>query len=330
MEKTIAKEESTVTQRYKPLNQGEATREINNEEIFERLEQGVKEVYNSDNYKNYLRFMSGFRGYSINNLLFLEFQCMKRNIVPQMFAGFSTWKKLGIRVKKGEKAFSVLAPIIKKVVVAQDDNLTPADESTDVSQSNQFVEKVVGFKVINRTFELSQTDGKDKIPNIVPDLQGTVDKKDEILEALEEVSGIKFQFENISSGAKGYYNRLENKIAIQNDMSDLQTIKTAIHETAHSLLHCDVEATKDMTRGQKEIQAESVAFVVSSALGLDTNEYSFPYIATWGCDKGVELLRENLEVIKTTSNKIIEAIDDRTNLLTNIEKLGEKPNYNVR
>ena len=297
--------------------------QADSKDVLEKLQKGVKKVLGSDNYKDYLRFMGSFRRYSFNNQLLLYFQALSRGIKPTIFAGFTTWKNLDIRVKKGEKAFAVLAPIIKKVPVvtkkvAVDDELTPTDESTDLTagNSNELVEKVVGFRVVKRTFDISQTDGK--IPEICKDLKGAVENKDEILRSLEEVSGIKFEYADIKGGAKGYFSIADNRIVLQSGMSDLQTIKTAIHETAHSILHCESGIEANAPRNAKEVQAESVAFMVSDRLGLDTSDYSFSYIADWSGKQEDKLLVENFEVIRDTSNKILDGIAKNTNLAQDI------------
>ena len=300
-------------------------------ELIEKLQKGVKKVYTSENYIKYLSFMNSLRRYSYNNQLLLYFQAKERGINPTAFAGFSTWAKLDVRVKKGEKAFAVISPVIKKVPVkikkmAVDDVLTPTDESTDVTvdNSNEFVEKVVGYKVSRRTFDISQTDGKDKIPELTPELNGVVNNKEEILKSLENVSGIKFKYEDIQNGAKGYYKKTDDSIVIKSNMPDLQTIKTAIHETAHSMLHSESGIAKEAEVTVKEIQAESVAFMVSETLGLDVSDYSFPYIASWSMGQEDKLLAESFEIIRDTSNKILDEITKNTGLAQDINSIINK------
>ena len=262
-------------------------------EITEQLEQGVKDVFTSENYRNYLLIMSKFHTYSLNNQLLIWMQRPEATYV----AGYKTWQKSFKRqVRKGETSIKILAPIsckFKKQVETED-----GIEEKEV-QFNR-------FRAVS-VFDISQTDGDD-LPQIVTKLDGDVDGYEDLLQRIQAASPVPVEFKNIEGSANGYFHMVDKVIAIQEGMSQIQTVKTMIHEIAHSILHDRDDGTeKDADRGLKEQQAESVAYVVSNYIGLDTSDYSFGYVAGWS--KGnTDDLKANLEVIRSTANQIIEKI----------------------
>lgn len=263
-------------------------------EITQKLEQGVADVFTSDNFRNYLATMAKFHTYSLNNQLLIWMQKPDATRV----AGYKSWQtKFHRQVRKGETGIKILAPI-------------PCKYKKEVQTEEGLEEKEIQFtrfKAIS-VFDISQTDGEE-LPDIVKDLDGAVEGYDELVEKLQAASPVPVGFEDIKTGAKGYYHILDKRIAIQSGMSEVQTIKTMVHEIAHSILHDKEEGIeKDATRNTKECQAESVAYVVSQYLGLDTSDYSFGYVAGWSTGKDIKELRTSLEVIRATAEEIIQKV----------------------
>lgn len=269
-------------------------------ELLKRIDDGVMQVFNSEAYRDYLSFYSKFTDYSANNILLISLQRPNATAV----ASFTKWKQLGRHVKQGEKGIAILAPMFFK-----------RDDSSDNSDEE---DTYIIFKKVY-VFDVSQTEGKE-LPGLTKELTGDIarTKLNAILAALESVTGIPVQFEKIESATYGYYSSITNQIIVKSGLPDLQTIKTAIHETAHCLLHGSSSdaKTKEASREEKEVQAESVAFIVSDHFGLDTSSYSFPYIATWSQGKPTNHLKTVLSEIHHTSQIIINAIEDNLSRLS--------------
>ena len=265
-------------------------------EILDQLEKGVAEVFESDRFKEYLTCMSKFHNYSFNNTLLIAMQRPDATLV----AGFNAWKdKHGRMVKKGEKGIKILAPYKYKV------DAEPEHEG----EESKTIERT-GFKP-TYVFDVSQTEGKE-LPSIaVSELSGDVNEYNKFLRALRIICPVPIDFEDIQDGLKGYFSDSENRIAIKKGMSQIQTIKTLIHETAHAMLHSSAAENKDYPtdRRAKEVEAESVAFTVCKRYGLDTEDYSFGYIAGWSSGKDTKELKASLERIKDTADKMITGID---------------------
>ena len=264
-------------------------------EITEKLEHGVKEVFNGAEYKAYLDFMSKFYNYSVNNTMLIWMQKPDASLV----AGYKTWQsKFNRFVRKGEKGITILAPMPKKFEKQVED------------EDGNMVTKEIKYTTFRATsvFDISQTDGED-VPSIVSELTDDVENFDELLEKLKKLSPVPVGFEEINTGAKGYFNHVEKRIAIKEGMAEQQTIKTLIHEISHAILHdkeTGEEADADLRT--KEVQAESIAYVVCHSMGLDTSDYSFGYVASWSGDKEVKQLTASMEVIKNTAEKIINEL----------------------
>ena len=313
-------------------------------DITEQLEKGITDMMNSDDFKKYLTTMSRFHNYSLNNTILIAMQKPDATLV----AGFTTWKnKFSRNVIKGEKGIKILAPAPYKTKVPQpvlDENGKPVFDEKGEEKKEWVPVQVPAFKVVN-VFDVSQTDGE-PLPSIgVDELSGNVEEYNNIKDALINISQVPMEFIEINSGAKGYFSPSEQKICIQVGMSEAQTLKTMIHELAHSLLHDKehqrvegLENTADKSRNNKEVEAESVAFTVCSYLGLDTSDYSFGYIAGWSSDKELSDLKESLNTIRTTANKVINDIEnflyDRTidkdlvNQLSNEKnEIKDKPSF---
>ena len=285
-------------------------------EITDRLEQGIKELFESERYKEYLRVMSKFYNYSFNNTLLIAMQKPDASLV----AGFTAWKNNFKRnVIKGEKGIRILAPAPFKVK-REMEKLDPQTQQPIIGKDGKPVTEeqevtIPAFKVVS-VFDVSQTEGKE-LPNIgVDELTGDVEQYKDFFAALERTSPVPIGFEKIESGAHGYYHLEEKRIAIDEGMSELQTLKTAIHEVSHAKLHdIDLNAPKDEQqvrpdRRTREVEAESVAYTVCQHYGLDTSDYSFGYVAGWSSGKELTELKGSLETIRSAANEIINSIDE--------------------
>lgn len=286
------------------------------QEITEKLEQGIKELFESEKYKTYLNTMSKFHNYSFNNTMLIAMQKPDATLV----AGFKAWQKNFDRhVKKGEKGIRILAPAPYKIKEEQekldpvtgeimlDKNGMPITEEVEI--------KIPAFRVVP-VFDVSQTDGKE-MPDIgVNELSGSVEDYEDFMQALTEVSPVPITYEDIDGDAKGYFHTTDHRIAIQEGMSQSQTVKTAIHEVAHAKLHDwernqDIDAVLDKDRNTKEVEAESVAYTVCQHFGIDTSDYSFGYIAGWSSDRDMKELKSSLDTIRKTASELITGIEDR-------------------
>lgn len=286
------------------------------QEITEKLEQGIKELFESEKYKTYLNTMSKFHNYSFNNTMLIAMQKPDATLV----AGYKAWQKNFDRhVKKGEKGIRILAPAPYKIKEEQekldpvtgeimlDKNGMPVIEEVEI--------KIPAFRVVP-VFDLSQTDGKE-LPDIgVNELSGNVEDYEDFMQALAEVSPVPITYENIDGDAKGYFHITNHRIAIQEGMSQSQTVKTAIHEVAHAKLHDrernqDIDEVLNKDRYTKEVEAESVAYTVCQHFGIDTSDYSFGYIAGWSSDRDMKELKSSLDTIRKTASELITGIEDR-------------------
>ena len=281
-------------------------------EITDRLETGIQELFESERYKAYLTTMSKFHSYSFNNTLLIAMQG------GQLVAGYNKWKDDFHRnVKKGEKAIKILAPApfkAKKEVQKLDAQGRPVmgKDGKPVTEVQEI--QVPAFKIVS-VFDVSQTEGE-PLPSIgVEELTGSVERYGEFFKALEQTSPVPIGFEDIPGGSHGYYHLTEKRIAIQEGMSELQTLKTAIHEIAHSKLHAidpEAPAIEQADRPDsrtREVQAESVAYAVCQHYGLDTSDYSFGYVAGWSSGKDLKELKASLETIRATAHELITTID---------------------
>ena len=296
-------------------------------EITDRLEQGIKELFDSDRYKEYLRVMSKFHNYSFNNTLLIAMQKPDASLV----AGFQSWKNNFKRnVVKGEKGIKILAPSPFKIKQEME-KIDPATQKPVIGADGKPVKEekeitIPAFKVVS-VFDVSQTEGKE-LPDIAVDmLTGDVERFKDVFAALEKTSPVPIGFEKIAGNSHGYYHLEEKRIAIDEGMSELQTIKTAIHEIAHAKLHdIDPNAPKEEQadrpdRRTREVQAESVAYAVCQHYGLDTSDYSFGYVAGWSSGQELDELKSSLETIRSTAAEIINSIDEH---LQEIQKERDK------
>lgn len=284
-------------------------------EITDRLEQGILEVFESERYKEYLRVMSKFHHYSFNNTILIALQKPDASLI----AGFNAWKNThGRTVKKGEKGIRIIAPAPFKVK-QETEKLDPKTNMPLVgADGNAITEEkeitIPAYKVVS-VFDVSQTEGKE-LPSIgVDELTGDVSQYEDFFTALKKASPVPIALEHIEGSSHGYYHLAEKRIAIDDNMSELQTLKTAIHEIAHAKLHdIDLNAPKEEKENRpnqrtREVEAESVAYTVCQHYGLDTSDYSFGYVAGWSSGKELSELKGSLETIRLAASELIDSID---------------------
>lgn len=280
-------------------------------EVTDKLEKGIQDLYSSDKYKEYLSVMSKFYHYSINNTILIAIQKPDATLV----AGYSAWEKKFKRfVRKGERGIKILAPCpytIKKEVPKMDSQTqTPMRDENGKIIMEQIAVTIPTYKVVS-VFDVSQTDGKE-LPSIAVDaLTGKVERYDDFFKALTETAAIPVGFEKLRPELHGYYSVTDKSIVLAEGMSELQTLKTFIHEIAHSMLHGKEGEEHYIDRSTKEVQAESVAYTVCQHYGLDTSDYSFGYIAGWSQTKGLDELKDSLSVIHKTAQTIIDCVDKK-------------------
>ena len=284
------------------------TREEKMSAIQKKLEDGVRAIFTSEKYQEYISAMSKFPRYSINNCILIASQLPEASLV----CGFRKWQtEFNRTVNKGEHGIMILAPIKGKTEVVEEvfdeNNKGVVDEN-----GNQKTEKVTReyqtFRPVY-VFDVSQTSG-DPLPTLASELNETVDSFEEMKSVLISISPVPVSFETINGGANGYYSPTAGKIVIDERLPQLQMLKTMVHEIAHATLgHGSKEDKWD--RQTKEVQAESVAYWVTQMIGLDTSDYSFGYISGWSKDKEVSELKESLDVIKQTADKLSSSIEEK-------------------
>ena len=277
-------------------------------EVTDRLEQGITELFDSERYTDYLRVMSKFPQYSLRNTVLIAMQAPDASHIM----GFEAWKDpaIGRHVKANEKGIRIIAPIKVKKQVEKidpdtkqpvlDKNGKPVTEETEII--------IPKFKVVC-VYDVAQTEGKE-LPTLADELTGDVEQYKDFFAALEKTSPFPIAFEALGDGIKGRCNYEEQRIAINEGMSELQNIKTAIHEIAHATLHdTGIDDPERLDRRTREVQAESVAYTVCQHYGLDTSDYSFGYVAGWSSGRELAELKGSLEIIHNAAAKLIETID---------------------
>ena len=280
--------------------------------ILKSLETGVENIFTGDKYAQYLQTMSKFHRYSFNNTLLIAMQRPDATLVT----GYRNWQSMGRQVKKGEKGITILAPAPIKRKREQeilDQNHNPLLDA-DGKPRTEEVEVVIPRFKPTTVFDISQTDGE-PIETLAPEeLTEAVADYDLFMEAITAVSPVPIRFDEIAGEAKGYYHSGDKEIVIQKGMSESQTIKTAIHETGHARLHDkDIMEKQGIEKDRltKEVEAESVAYCVCSAFGVDTSEYSFPYIAGWSSGRDMKELKTSMDTIRKTAGEMIDELSEK-------------------
>ena len=258
---------------------------------FSQIEQGVKSVFESENYKNYLKTMSKFHRYSVNNSLLIMLQHPDATFVT----GASKWNSMGRKIKRGSKAIKILIP----------HPYTREIETTNEDGETTMVEQQFCYFTLGNVFDVSQTEGEE-LPGICKELDDNSPLILSLIDKVSSVSSCPISYWNLKEGSKGFYSTKDNKIVIKKDMSTSQTLKTLVHEIAHSRLHSDT----DKSRQQCEIESESIAFVVCHHFNVDTSNYSFEYIANWSRNKDAKELKGILTNIQKEAKKFIEDIEN--------------------
>ena len=284
------------------------------QELTNKLEQGLQDLFNSDSYRNYLSTMSKFHNYSFNNTLLIAMQKPDATLV----AGYKAWQKNFERhVNKGEKAIRILAPAPYKIKEERD-KIDPVTQELlldkDGNPQKEEVEITIpAFRAVS-VFDVAQTDGK-PIPELAAkELLSDVEGYQDMIRAVEAISPVPIELEEIAGDSKGYYDREAKRIAVQENMSESQTLKTMIHEVAHSKLHSkEVEQDEQMRkdRNTKEVEAESIAYTVCQHFGIDTSDYSFGYIAGWSSGRDTKELRSSMDTIRRTASELITGIEEQ-------------------
>ena len=286
------------------------------DEIMEKLQQGVQEMFQSDRYKEYLRFITRLPQYSFNNSVLIASQRPDATLV----SGYKAWTNYGRHVKKGEKGIKIIAPMPKKTenLVEKKDPVT--GKVLLDSNGKPVMENVVipQYRVVT-VFDVSQTEGKE-LPSLdVQPLKGAVPRFDDLMEAIRRICPVPISIEPMEMEANGYYHHLEKRVVIREGMSEAQTVKTALHETAHAMLH-----DRDMLRQQgisktsheREVEAESIAYMVCQNFGLDTSSYTFGYVTSWVSDQSMEELRSAVDLIKSTASRMIRGMETELQEIT--------------
>ena len=286
-------------------------------EITDSIEQGIKDLFESDKYRQYLRTMSRFHRYSVNNTLLIAMQRPDATHI----AGFSNWRnQFGRHVRKGEKGIQIIAPTPYKkkidAVKVDPDTKAPILDQNGNAVMEEIEIKIPMFRVVS-VFDVSQTEGR-PLPEIVSDLTGDVQQYDIFMEALYRSSPVPVSIESIAPTTDGYFSLTEQSITIRAGMSEVQTVCATVHEIAHAKLHNygiannqseQSEETQKKDQRTKEVEAESIAYAVCQYYGIETSENSFGYIAGWSKGKDLEELRASLETINQTASELITDID---------------------
>ena len=275
-------------------------------DLTEQLEKSIQDFMESEKYKTFLSSMAKFHNYSLNNLIAVQ------KPDSTLCAGYTTWQKQNRYVKKGEKGIRIICPAPYKKEYLKDviDKTTGKPELLpDGKAKQEIVQKVIPFFKVGYVYDISQTEGQ-PLPEIADILEGDLDEDLKSLkEAMLQASPVPVCFQPIDGETNGFYSPAAGKIIVDSTLSEKQSLKTLIHETAHALLHNPEASSSQSTRETKEVEAESVAYVVCQYFGLDTSDYSFGYIAGWSSGKGTPELKASLENIRNTSNEIISNVE---------------------
>ncbi len=280
--------------------------------ILKSLETGVSDLFTSERYEEYLKTMAKFHNYSFNNTLLIAMQRPDATLVT----GYRNWQSMGRQVMKGEKGITIIAPAPVKKKQKQevlDRDHRPVLDENGVPVLKEVEIKIPRFKAIT-VFDIAQTTGE-PIELLAPqELQEAVRDYDFILQALKDISPVPIRFDEIEGTSKGYYHNIKKEIVIRKEMSESQTLKTVIHESAHAKLHDKEHMEKTGEKKDqltREVEAESVAYCVCSALGLDTSDYSFPYIAGWSSGKDMKELKTSMDTIRRTAGEMIDELSEK-------------------
>ena len=284
--------------------------------IMQSLESGVEELFTSNRYQEFLKTMAKFHNYSFNNTMLIAMQRPDATLVTS----YKNWQSMGRLVMKGEKGITIIAPAPYKKMKEKevlDENQRPI-MGTDGKPKTEKVEVTVPhFKAVT-VFDIAQTSGE-PIQTLAPELlTAAVQDFDSFMQAIQKISPVPIRFDEIDGNANGYYHNADKEIVIKKGLSESQTLKTAIHETVHAKLH-DKEIMESLgvekDRLTKEVEAESVAYCVCSSFGLDTSDYSFPYIAGWSSSREMKEMKASMDVIRKTAGEMIDQLTEELEII---------------
>ena len=284
--------------------------------IMQSLESGVEELFTSNRYQEYLKTMAKFHNYSFNNTLLIAMQRPDATLVTS----YKNWQSMGRQVMKGEKGITIIAPAPYKKMKEKevlDENQRPIMGTDGKPKTEQVEVTVPHFKAVT-VFDIAQTSG-DPIQTLAPELlTAAVQDFDSFMQAIQKISPVPIRFDEIDGNANGYYHNADKEIVIKKGLSESQTLKTAIHETAHAKLH-DREIMESLgvekDRLTKEVEAESVAYCVCSSFGLNTSDYSFPYIAGWSSSREMKEMKASMDVIRKTAGEMIDQLTEELEII---------------
>ena len=284
--------------------------------IMQSLESGVEELFTSNRYQEFLKTMAKFHNYSFNNTMLIAMQRPDATLVTS----YKNWQSMGRQVMKGEKGITIIAPAPYKKMKEKevlDENQRPIMGTDGKPKTEQVEVTVPHFKAVT-VFDIAQTSGE-PIQTLAPELlTATVQDFDSFMQAIQKISPVPIRFDEIDGNANGYYHNADKEIVIKKGLSESQTLKTAIHETAHAKLH-DKEIMESLgvekDRLTKEVEAESVAYCVCSSFGLDTSDYSFPYIAGWSSSREMKEMKASMDVIRKTAGEMIDQLTEELEII---------------
>ena len=284
--------------------------------IMQSLESGVEELFTSNRYQEFLKTMAKFHNYSFNNTMLIAMQRPDATLVTS----YKNWQSMGRQVMKGEKGITIIAPAPYKKMKEKevlDENQRPIMGSDGKPKTEQVEVTVPHFKAVT-VFDIAQTSGE-PIQTLAPELlTAAVQDFDSFMQAIQKISPVPIRFDEIDGNANGYYHNADKEIVIKKGLSESQTLKTAIHETVHAKLH-DREIMESLgvekDRLTKEVEAESVAYCVCSSFGLDTSDYSFPYIAGWSSSREMKEMKASMDVIRKTAGEMIDQLTEELEII---------------
>ena len=284
--------------------------------IMQSLESGVEELFTSNRYQEFLKTMAKFHNYSFNNTMLIAMQRPDATLVTS----YKNWQSMGRQVMKGEKGITIIAPAPYKKMKEKevlDENQRPIMGTDGKPKTEQVEVTVPHFKAVT-VFDIAQTSGE-PIQTLAPELlTAAVQDFDSFMQAIQKISPVPIRFDEIDGNANGYYHNADKEIVIKKGLSESQTLKTAIHETAHAKLH-DKEIMESLgvekDRLTKEVEAESVAYCVCSSFGLDTSDYSFPYIAGWSSSREMKEMKASMDVIRKTAGEMIDQLTEKLEII---------------
>ena len=284
--------------------------------IMQSLESGVEELFTSNRYQEFLKTMAKFHNYSFNNTMLIAMQRPDATLVTS----YKNWQSMGRQVMKGEKGITIIAPAPYKKMKEKevlDENQRPIMGTDGKPKTEQVEVTVPHFKAVT-VFDIAQTSGE-PIQTLAPELlTAAVQDFDSFMQAIQKISPVPIRFDEIDGNANGYYHNVDKEIVIKKGLSESQTLKTAIHETAHAKLH-DKEIMESLgvekDRLTKEVEAESVAYCVCSSFGLDTSDYSFPYIAGWSSSREMKEMKASMDVIRKTAGEMIDRLTEELEII---------------